>query len=458
MKKLNKCIFLTNAVSIIRSLIISIPFSVFLIKKKLTILLCVYIIYIIYEVFKKGTEYFSVRYGFFETYFIFEKGMFNKRILKIDRQELKYVDSIEFTQSFLYKLLKKYKVILNLKEEEDKKIVIRCINETEKCRFSSFFEVDTPVKQKENIDLVFKPMKKDIIIMSFFSANIFFVLLSSLDYIDNFSYLNIPNKSITMNIYLIVFLTIIVFSIIVLVQILRYGNYSVESTSEYLYKKNGILDYNSKELCIENVNTMVMYQNIFMRWFKVFNIYCLTTKNDNSKNEFKNILFPYIRYDTFKNIVREHSQLKKFEIILEKQLFKYRLFFLCLNTIFFLIFLGVLYLGFFYGYRYWLFLLLIFICKRYFDSFFISILVKEKKCICLVIPGILFNRKVLILLNGIETIRYSNVFIFKKYKLIINSNNLPSKKYILRGVTKTQVSKVFKELNNKEKSVQTGIL
>lgn len=294
--------------------------------------------------------------------------------------------------------------------------------------------------------------------MSFFSANIFFVLLSSLDYIDNFSYLNIPNKSITMNIYLIVFLTIIVFSIIVLVQILRYGNYSVESTSEYLYKKNGILDYNSKELCIENVNTMVMYQNIFMRWFKVFNIYCLTTKNDNSKNEFKNILFPYIRYDTFKNIVREHSQLKKFEIILEKQLFKYRLCFLCLNTIFFLIFLGVLYLGFFYGYRYWLFLLLIFICKRYFDSFFISILVKEKKCICLVIPGILFNRKVLILLNGIETIRYSNVFIFKKYKLIINSNNLPSKKYILRGVTKTQVSKVFKELNNKEKSVQTGIL
>lgn len=457
MKKLNKCIFFTNAVSIIRSLIISIPFSVFLIKKKLTILLCVYIIYIIYEVFKKVTEYFSVRYGFFETYFIFEKGMFNKRILKIDRQELKYVDSIEFTQSFLYKLLKKYKVILNLKEEEDKKIVIRCINETEKCRFSSFFEVDTPVKQKENIDLVFKPMKKDIIIMSFFSANIFFVLLSSLDYIDNFSYLNIPGKSITMNIYLIVFLTIIVFSIIVLVQILRYGNYSVESTSEYLYKKNGILDYNSKELCIENVNTMIMYQNVFMRWFKIFNIYCLTTKNDNSKNEFKNMLFPYIRYDTFKNIVIEHSQFKKFEIILEKQLFKHRLCFLCLNTICFFIFLGVLYLGYFYGYRYWLFLLLIFVCKRYFDSFFISILVKEKKCICLVIPGILFNRKVLILLNGIETIKYSNVFTFKKYKLIINSNNLPSKKYILRGVTKTQVSKVFKELNNKEKSVQTGV-
>ncbi|EGO9035023.1 hypothetical protein D1F53_14690, partial [Enterococcus faecalis] len=145
------------------------------------------------------------------------------------------------------------------------------------------------------------------------------------------------------------------------------------------------------------------------------------------------------------------------EIILEKQLFKYRLCFLCLNTICFFIFLGVLYLGYFYGYRYWLFLLLIFVCKRYFDSFFISILVKEKKCICLVIPGILFNRKVLILLNGIETIKYSNVFIFKKYKLIINSNNLPSKKYILRGVTKTQVSKVFKELNNKEKSVQTDV-
>lgn len=80
-------------------------------------------------------------------------------------------------------------------------------------------------------------------------------------------------------------------------------------------------------------------------------------------------------------------------------------------------------------------------------------MLKKKKCICLVIPGILFNRKVLILLNGIETIKYSNVFIFKKYKLIINSNNLPSKKYILRGVTKTQVLKVFKELNNKEKSI-----
>lgn len=456
MKKLNKCLFLINSVSIARSLIISIPFSIFLIKKKFIFLFFMYILYLIYEIFKKITEYFSVRYSFFKTYFVLEKGIFNKSILKIDRQDLKYVDSIEFTQSFLYKVLKKYKVILNLKEEEDKKIVIRCINKTEKWIFSSFFEVDTPCKEKKNVELVFKPMKKDIVIMSFFSANIFFVVLSSLDFIDNFSYLNISYKSITMNIYLIVALTIIAFSIIVLVQILRYGNYSVESTDTYLYKKNGILDYSNQELYIDNVNTMIMYQNVFMRYFKIFNIYCLTTKNDNSKNEFKNMLFPYIRYDIFKNIIQENLQLKKFENILEKQLSKYRLCFLFLNTFYIFFFLGILYLGYLHGYRYWFFSVLVTICKRYSDSFFISMHVKEKKGVCLVIPGIFFNRKVLILLNGIETIKYSNVCIFKKYKLIINSNNLPSKKYILRGVTKSQVLNVFSELNIEETTINNS--
>ncbi len=38
MKKLNKCIFLINTISIARSLIISIPFSIFLINKNLTFL------------------------------------------------------------------------------------------------------------------------------------------------------------------------------------------------------------------------------------------------------------------------------------------------------------------------------------------------------------------------------------------------------------------------------------
>ncbi len=40
-----------------------------------------------------------------------------------------------------------------------------------------------------------------------------------------------------MNTYLIVALTLGAFIIIILVQILRYGNYSVESTNKYLYKK-----------------------------------------------------------------------------------------------------------------------------------------------------------------------------------------------------------------------------
>lgn len=277
MKKLNKCIFLINTISIARSLIISIPFSIFLINKNLTFLFFMYLLYLVYVIFQKITEYFSVRYGFFETYFILEKGIFNKSILKIDKQDLKYVDSIEFTQSFLYKALNKYKVILNLKEE-DKKIVIRCINKTEKWIFNSFFEVGVTDKEEEKIDLIFKPMKKDIVIMSFFSANIIFVVLSSLDFIDNFSYLNISYKDVTMNTYLIVALTLGAFIIIILVQILRYGNYSVESTNKYLYKKNGILDYSSKELDIDNINTMIMYQNVFMRYLKIFNIYCLTTK------------------------------------------------------------------------------------------------------------------------------------------------------------------------------------
>ena len=223
---------------------------------------------------------------------------------------------------------------MNLKEEEDKKIVIRCINKTEKWIFNSFFEVGVTDKEEEKIDLIFKPMKKDIVIMSFFSANIIFVVLSSLDFIDNFSYLNISYKDVTMNTYLIVALTLGAFIIIILVQILRYGNYSVESTNKYLYKKNGILDYSSKELDIDNINTMIMYQNVFMRYLKIFNIYCLTTKNDSSKNEFKNMLFPYIKYDIFKNIIQENLQLKKFETILEKQSSKYSLCFLCLNILY----------------------------------------------------------------------------------------------------------------------------
>lgn len=456
MKKLNKCIFLINTISIARSLIISIPFSIFLINKNLTFLFFMYLLYLVYVIFQKITEYFSVRYGFFETYFILEKGIFNKSILKIDKQDLKYVDSIEFTQSFLYKALNKYKVILNLKEEEDKKIVIRCINKTEKWIFNSFFEVGVTDKEEEKIDLIFKPMKKDIVIMSFFSANIIFVVLSSLDFIDNFSYLNISYKDVTMNTYLIVALTLGAFIIIILVQILRYGNYSVESTNKYLYKKNGILDYSSKELDIDNINTMIMYQNVFMRYLKIFNIYCLTTKNDSSKNELKNMLFPYIKYDIFKNIIQENLQLKKFETILEKQSSKYSLCFLCLNILYIFFFLGIVYFGYLHGYRYYIFLLLVTICKKYSDSFFISIQVKEKRGVCLVIPGVFFNRKVLILSNGIETIKYSNICMFKKYKLILNSNNLPSKKYVLRGITKTQVLNVFSELSIEEKNVNNS--
>ncbi|HFC9109701.1 TPA: hypothetical protein QFQ24_002518, partial [Enterococcus faecium] len=100
--------------------------------------------------------------------------------------------------------------------------------------------------------------------------------------------------------------------------------------------------------------------------------------------------------------------------------------------------------------------LLVTICKKYSDSFFISIQVKEKRGVCLVIPGVFFNRKVLILSNGIETIKYSNICMFKKYKLILNSNNLPSKKYVLRGITKTQVLNVFSELSIEEKNVNNS--
>lgn len=45
---------------------------------------------------------------------------------------------------------------------------------------------------------------------------------------------------------------------------------------------------------------------------------------------------------------------------------------------------------------------------------------------------------------------------FKKYKLILNSNNLPSKKYVLRGITKTQVLNVFSELSIEEKNVNNS--
>lgn len=184
-----------------------------------------------------------------------------------------------------------------------------------------------------------------------------------------------------------------------------------------------------------------------MKLLKLSNIYILTTKNDSSKSELKNLLFPYITIKNLAYIVANY--LEEFDIlrnILEKIEDKPSSRYIFVDILYAAIACSIIYISSIKNLWWLLSVIVLFIIRNYINSYLVVISVKNG--VLLYYPGIFIEKKVFILSTRIEIIRYSKNIFTGKYSLVVNSNNIPSKKYVIRGIDRDKFNRIVNDLHS----------
>lgn len=440
MRRLSSHILIINSIYVVKNLLISLPFIMYIHDKK-NIFYFYLFIWGINSIIKL-TEYFRIRYKISVREITIETGIIHKKIFSFDKDRNFYFDSINIEQPFLYKLFNQYKIFIVLKQESEHALKVSCVSESEKEKFVEFFKKQ--LNKKYSSKLVYQPDKKNVLIMAFFSGNLLIAFFFLYDIFENISYLNFK---ITYNLYYIFFLIFFIFTAIVILQLNRYGKYSIILKKNTVYKKYGLLNKEEKKVELSNVNTIISQQNLFMKLLKLSNIYILTTKNDSSKSELKNLLFPYITIKNLAYIVANY--LEEFDIlrnILEKIEDEPSSRYIFVDILYATIACSIIYISSIKNLWWLLSIIVLFIIRNYIISYLVAISVKNG--VLLYYPGIFIEKKVFILSTGIEIIRYSKNIFTGKYSLVVNSNNIPSKKYVIRGIDRDKFNRIVNDLHS----------
>lgn len=131
-----------------------------------------------------------------------------------------------------------------------------------------------------------------------------------------------------------------------------------------------------------------------MKLLKLSNIYILTTKNDSSKSELKNLLFPYITIKNLAYIVANY--LEEFDIlrnILEKIEDKPSSRYIFVDILYAAIACSIIYISSIKNLWWLLSVIVLFIIRNYINSYLVVISVKNG--VLLYYPGIFIEKKYL---------------------------------------------------------------
>lgn len=447
MKKNSKWFFLINLVEIIRTVIISLPLYFLLLKKVPIFLTYAYVLIIIIVCIRKWLNYFFITYQIKDQQLLIKNGIiFRKKMTLTTKTKHEIVHDIKVQQPFMYKFIKQYKVILLLKDEYGEEIEFQCLDKDSKEELFNFFSSNYYAEEAKDsaMSCIYRPNMKIVACMSFLSINYFIAISILYDLKDSLSSIGIKLDItiVTFRNYFFVFI-LLIFLVCLIIQLLRFGNFSVWKNEKAIFVKSGVLDSSNKELNLKNINSLVIKQNLFMRLFSLAHVYGLPIKSDQ-ESKLNNLLFPYITMNNFKKLLKQNF--KNFSFIIKKDPNKQHLF--IGTTTFLILFLAAI-VSIYLIFDHWFYLIALvayFLSYKFVQTFTIHIEI-EAETIILYVPGLLGRKIILLKLDGVEIVSYGKRKHSKKYKLVIYTNSSPTKKYVIRDLKEQKLRMVLRKMS-----------
>jgi len=149
MKKNDKLIFFITFIELIRLLFISTPAFLWIRSNLNNTILFLYCIILFFYSLKKILEFFFFKYNFEKEKLIIHTGIIWKKTLTFSKGKNNIINSVNIKQNFLYKIIRRYNVIISLKDEDGKNIEFKCLRNKEKDIICLFLEK----KEMTNIEI-----------------------------------------------------------------------------------------------------------------------------------------------------------------------------------------------------------------------------------------------------------------------------------------------------------------